>query len=442
MIWINVTTTMKWRGAMVGIVRTESEITKNLLKNSELEIGLFCFVEKKGFTKVRTDEFLNKIKGIEQSGDGSVKISPGKKLLISIFNKMPSNIQNVILKYWRLVKKHQMGCVPETDKAKFKTANSFFSPDDIVISLGLDWQSSIVRELGEIRKFGSKVVLFCYDIIPLIFPEIYGNQKFYKKYYLSLAENADLVIADSHCAERDFLKLLSDNNYQKVETNVIVLGTTFPRVTTSTNVSKVQIRENIKEITNKRFILYVSSVGDRKNHEIICKAYENIIKQDGLSELPIAVFVGRVSPRKQNFIDSVSNNPILKDKIVFAGECSDQELELLYRNCLFTVFPSIYEGWGLGVAESLAYGKIVLSSNTSSLTEVGNGFAVFLDPNDVGAWSTNILRYSNDSKLRSELEKKIKDDFKVVTWENTARQLEKIVIDSFCVNNRGTSNGE
>ena len=431
MIWINVTTTMKWRGAMVGIVRTECEITGNLLKNSQLEICLFRFIEKKGFTKVRADEFLNKFKGIEQSSDRPVKISQIKKLLISIFNKMPSNIQNVILKYWRLVRKRQTSCVSETDEVEFKSANEFFSPDDIVISLGIDWQSNIVPEFGKIKKFGSKIVLFCYDIIPLIFPKIYGDQEFYKKYYLSLAENADLVLADSHCAERDFLKLLSDNNRQKVETNVIVLGTTFPREKTSVNKTRGQIRENIKEIADKRFILYVSSVGDRKNHEIICKAYENIIKQDGLEELPVAVFVGRVSPRKQNFIDSVSNSPILKDKIIFAGECSDQELELLYRNCLFTVFPSIYEGWGLGVAESLAYGKIVLSSNTSSLMEVGTGLAVFLDPNDVDAWSTNILRYSNDSKLRSELEKKIKDDFKVVTWKNTAEQLEKIITESF-----------
>jgi len=50
---------------------------------------------------------------------------------------------------------------------------------------------------------------------------------------------------------------------------------------------------------------------------------------------------------------------------------SDEELAYLYKNSLFTVFPSYYEGWGLPIGESLWFGKPVVASNTSSMREVG-----------------------------------------------------------------------
>jgi hypothetical protein len=66
-------------------------------------------------------------------------------------------------------------------------------------------------------------------------------------------------------------------------------------------------------------------------------------------------------------------------------QVSDAELESLYAACEFTAFPSLTEGWGLPVGESLARGRLCVTSARGSLPEVGGPFAIYLDPADVAA---------------------------------------------------------
>jgi glycosyltransferase involved in cell wall biosynthesis len=50
--------------------------------------------------------------------------------------------------------------------------------------------------------------------------------------------------------------------------------------------------------------------------------------------------------------------------------------------CLLTIFPSLAEGWGLPVAESLAHGKFCVASNRTSIPEVGGDLIDYFDPAD------------------------------------------------------------
>ena len=61
---------------------------------------------------------------------------------------------------------------------------------------------------------------------------------------------------------------------------------------------------------------------------------------------------------------------------------TDVELALLYRKCLLTMFPSLAEGWGLPVGESLAYGKICIASRAGAIPEVGGELVDYVDPYD------------------------------------------------------------
>ena len=64
---------------------------------------------------------------------------------------------------------------------------------------------------------------------------------------------------------------------------------------------------------------------------------------------------------------------------MFLEGTSDPDLAALYRRCLFTVYPSLYEGWGLPVTESLCYGKTPLLSRVASLPEAGGEFADYFE---------------------------------------------------------------
>jgi glycosyltransferase involved in cell wall biosynthesis len=99
---------------------------------------------------------------------------------------------------------------------------------------------------------------------------------------------------------------------------------------------------------------------------------------------------------------------------------SDGDLALLYKRCLFTVFPSLYEGWGLAVAESLAAGKFCLASNVASIPEVGSDLIEYLDPWDVPRWAERIQYYLEHPKALSLAESRIQSNYVPPKWRDTA----------------------
>jgi glycosyltransferase involved in cell wall biosynthesis len=97
----------------------------------------------------------------------------------------------------------------------------------------------------------------------------------------------------------------------------------------------------------------------------------------------------------------------------------------LFRNCRFTVYPSTYEGWGMPVTESLAYGKVCITSNTSSLPEAGGEFADQVSPYNTQELLTAMLRYMDDKVLAAR-EKQIAA-FRPASWDGMSEQIDAFV---------------
>ena len=102
---------------------------------------------------------------------------------------------------------------------------------------------------------------------------------------------------------------------------------------------------------------------------------------------------------------------------------TDSDLSRLYKNAYFTVYPSLYEGWGLPVAESLANGKFCLASNVASIPEVGGDLIEYLDPWDVPAWAARIHWYIDHPDDLSQKEQRIKKEYIPVTWQSCAASI-------------------
>lgn len=79
----------------------------------------------------------------------------------------------------------------------------------------------------------------------------------------------------------------------------------------------------------------------------------------------------------------------------------DHELAYLYRNCLFTVYPSFYEGWGLPIGESLWFKKPVVASKTSSMAEVGGNMVDYVDPYSPSDIKRAIMKLITDVSYRN-----------------------------------------
>jgi len=77
---------------------------------------------------------------------------------------------------------------------------------------------------------------------------------------------------------------------------------------------------------------------------------------------PHLICVGRMGWKATAFVSGLVETNYLDGRVHLLREISDTDLWTLYSRCLFTVCPTLYEGWGLPVGESLAMGKICVSS--------------------------------------------------------------------------------
>jgi glycosyltransferase involved in cell wall biosynthesis len=92
----------------------------------------------------------------------------------------------------------------------------------------------------------------------------------------------------------------------------------------------------------------------------------------------------------------------LETEIIFPGFVSDAEQKLWFAAASAFVYPSLYEGFGIPVAEALVSGIPVVTSNVSSLPEAGADVALCIDPHNVQAMAAAIHRALTDQALRQK----------------------------------------
>src|SRR5262249_24953003 len=116
----------------------------------------------------------------------------------------------------------------------------------------------------------------------------------------------------------------------------------------------------------------------------------------------------------------------MDDYVHFIGFADDADLPALYSEALITAVPSLYEGFGIPVLESMACGTPVVTSNVSSLPEVAGDAALMVDPTDLEAIVEALQRLINDSALRNHLNAKGLARAQTFTWDRSAAQLRQI----------------
>jgi glycosyltransferase involved in cell wall biosynthesis len=295
-----------------------------------------------------------------------------------------------------------------------------FFKKDMVISPGATWAyACYLNEVKRITKIGVKYFQIFYDLIPSKFPFLYENPNFgeyYKKCVLDIIPYCTSSFAISEATKKDIEKYCQEENIKYNNINVIRLGDDISIKETCIKNVKVEIREL------KDYVLTVGSIEYRKNHITLLNAYRLLISE-GKTNLPILVIVGREGFLNNMIVYQVENDPLLKNRVKVLSDVSDDDLDYLYRNCMFTLYPAHYEGWGLPIAESLMYGKQCICSNTSSMVEIAPNITRFAHPLKTTEWAEHIYNlYSNKDKLEEET-KRVKNEYKGTHWSKTAQQL-------------------
>lgn len=105
------------------------------------------------------------------------------------------------------------------------------------------------------------------------------------------------------------------------------------------------------------------------------------------------------------------------DRVILTGGLPHAELQGLLVGARVFAFPSLFEGFGLPVLEAMARGVPVMTSDTTSLAEIGEGVTLQVPPTDVGAMSAALLRLWRDEALRRDLADRGLDHARRHTWD-------------------------
>ncbi len=130
-------------------------------------------------------------------------------------------------------------------------------------------------------------------------------------------------------------------------------------------------------------------------------------------------FVGKIGSGVDDLLDSIRHDPLVAGRIAHVTDCDDAHLAAIYRRARFAVYPSLYEGWGLGVTEALAHGTPCIVATGSSLGEAGLGVCTELHPLRTGEWVDAMTDYFAQPPALPSIE--------IPTWKRAADSIVEMV---------------
>lgn len=374
------------------------------------------------------------------------------KVELSIARTALSSGAEVRFCYFYQVQKNYVALVPEAFEIidrRYRTnqrASDFHFPiqldedspcgvirdHDALIVLGMPFRGEHFEFLQTLKQRAPiRLMSVVHDLIPWRYPAWYPRLFApLLRYFAWQAHHCDHLFCISHSSQNDFLAWCQETLITPPPTSIITLGVDkiHPQPLPIENALEgvlPQQRQAFQKILTLPFFLQVSTVNIRKGHDTIARALLQLIAEQPHINLPQWVMVGDLSLMADEWA-IWQNDPRLANRWIHFHQLGDSALDWLYRHCLFTVYPSRFEGWGMPIAESLCYGKPCLCANNSSLPEVAGSFAECLPSENINVWALAIRTYSHQPVARAVRTQYLQAFYQPPLWHDTMRAILRV----------------
>jgi len=299
-----------------------------------------------------------------------------------------------------------------------------FQPEDRVVALGLTGANPHqLRRLRELRQaHGVQICALFYDAIPLAAPEHCELKltRSFTEHFLAMCLQIDRATAISACSAQDFRtwqrRMLPNLD---VPVGIMPLNAQFAPLLDEAPAE--QLPDVLRD--GRPFVLCVATIEARKNHLLVLNAWLTLLRRHGHAVIPDLVLLGRPGFNAGPALHLIEAAPELRARVTRLENAGDAVLKLLYERCLFTVFNSFYEGWGLPVTEALAHGKLALTPDHTSLREAGGGAALYFTPQSEPELAELVWSLLRDPERRQRLEAAIPERVTLRGWRDVAQGL-------------------
>ena len=220
----------------------------------------------------------------------------------------------------------------------------------------------------------TKLITTIHDMASYLFPKYCSKETavIEKLFLKKTCKRATSIISISEATKKDILKtfVIPENKI-----SVIYDGDTPYKGERKYNQNYLAEMKKMLFI-DQPYLLFVGSISPRKNIITILKAYE-VFRNKSNKYREKLVLAGKMAWKTDEIKKMIQNSNYCKD-IIVTGYVSDIDLEYLYKYAECLLFPSRYEGFGFPIIEAMSLGTRVITSNISSMPEVGGDAALYL----------------------------------------------------------------
>jgi glycosyltransferase involved in cell wall biosynthesis len=223
------------------------------------------------------------------------------------------------------------------------------------------------------------------------------------------AQKSKALLAVSESTKRDLIE---------------VTGVDAAKVTVTLLAPFLHQHEAVVLEKRKPYILFVGTLEPRKNIRGLFHAYAKL--PAALQTQHPLMLVGKQGWGGEDYAEMAASLGIAQH-VEFKGYVTTEELADLYTYARLFVYPSLYEGFGLPVAEAMAAGTPVVTSNISSLPEVVGDAGIVCDPHSTEQIAQAMARYLQDEVLWKNHQARALRHSEIFTWEKTAEETLEVL---------------
>lgn len=268
------------------------------------------------------------------------------------------------------------------------------------------------------------MVMTIHDVAAMHIPQIYSIlQRWYTVASARFAlKHARTIIVPSDATKKDLEQVLPGHH---VPVHVVPLAVD----TAQHQVVSQEIVQTVLHgfgITSPYF-LFVGRIESKKNVQGILRAYE-VFRRLNTSRVQL-VLVGKRGVGYDEIEQLLQKHPYKKDITLKEGWVEQEKVQALYTGATACVYPSLYEGFGLNVLDSLSYGVPVIVSDSGSLSELGGDCVVRVSASDTDAIAQAMAAVCVDTAFLTRVKQDGPVYAKTFTWEQTGRQTLQVLMN-------------
>ena len=259
-----------------------------------------------------------------------------------------------------------------------------------------------------------------HDLIPLRAPYTTRHDRVkYAKLCRAVFDKAEAVVAISETTRRDAIEMLG---VSEKKLTVIHQSVTPPPSIVSRSESDIERDIDTQfNLEYKKFFLFFGAIEPKKN---LLRTMESLLTADTTMPLVIVGHRGWLNDAEKFHLKNFTQkNTKASNRIIHLDYLSETQLATLVRGARATVFPSVYEGFGLPALESMMLGTPVLASQTPALAEVCGEAACYADPLDITSIRNAFTLLSRESAYCEELSRNGKTRSKAFSPSQYAEKL-------------------